>query len=296
MDKEAIFAITAEAYCRGKATDIHGETNLKTLPTPSNCSYGSLAIGVFEESDGKGTKRKLKIGAKHVNILITLCCKLQSDSSTAVDIGPESSCTPHTIHPLTARIFYRDICVNAFLKVMEREAATYTPTLTITSLRQLVSGFYDSSTFAMARASHEEFDVDLLMPCTVFTVCDVPNNEGYGSAAGSVAKLSSRYLQSLARSYITSTPVNFMDAMESVEVAEEVKKDSRSVECNSWSVLKRFNAELEKALDGRQPMSPAVVATKVNFSAMASETSAAVASANQKVKKNVLYHLQTLYR
>lgn len=43
-DKDVIFAMTAEAYGRAKPVDIHGETSMKSFPSPSNCLYGSLSL------------------------------------------------------------------------------------------------------------------------------------------------------------------------------------------------------------------------------------------------------------
>lgn len=84
IDKETVFAITTEVHCRSKTTDIHGETNLKPLVSSSTCVYGSLSIGIFEESDSKATKKKLKIGSK------------QRDPSTAV----ESPCSVTALTPI----------------------------------------------------------------------------------------------------------------------------------------------------------------------------------------------------
>ncbi|KAG1057200.1 hypothetical protein G6F43_000954 [Rhizopus delemar] len=171
-----VFSITVEAYCRGKATDIHGETNFKTLASPSICVYGSLSIGIFEESDGKAMKNKLKVVSKHMNVLITLSCRLQSDSSSAVDNGPTSSCSVHSIHPNSARILFYQSRMEKFSAMMKHETMSYSPAQSVTSMRQLISGFNHPSTFAMTRASHVEFNSDLLMPCSVFTVCDLPHN------------------------------------------------------------------------------------------------------------------------
>src|ERR1700730_8787001 len=94
---DIIFAITAEAYARAKSIDVHGVTNMKSHPTASNCRYGSLSVGVHEEADGNAVKRKLKIGSKSMNVLITLSARLQT--SPCVDIGPETSATRCQIHP-----------------------------------------------------------------------------------------------------------------------------------------------------------------------------------------------------
>ncbi|CEP11913.1 hypothetical protein [Parasitella parasitica] len=210
FDKAVILTITAEAYCRGKATDVHGESYPNTLPTPCRCIYGLLSVGVHNESDGKGMKRKLKIGFKTMNVLITLSVHLQKDSSEeAVDIGPESSSTPLTVNLRTARILYRSDHIKEYIETIKNSWMSYAPQKTPTSLRQLVSGFDNPSTFFYARASHEEFEVDQLMPATIITICDLPHNQGYGSAANASGKLASRFLQALAVSVINQLPIDF---------------------------------------------------------------------------------------
>jgi hypothetical protein len=182
IDKDIIFAITAESYCRGKATDVHGESSMETLPTPSSCVYGSLSVDVFDESDGKGVKRKLKIGSITMNMLITLSAKLQKDSAEeTVNVEPEYSSTSLTINPLAAHIYYRSDNIKEYITAIRNSPMTYSPQKSISSLRQLISGFDDKSIYFYARASNEEFDVDQLMSATIFTVCELPRNQGYGS-------------------------------------------------------------------------------------------------------------------
>ncbi|KAL4214397.1 hypothetical protein AB4K20DRAFT_1880182 [Rhizopus microsporus] len=62
---------------------------------------------------------------------------MQRDPSTAVDIGPESSCSVHSINPNSARIFYRQRRMEKCVATMKHELMTYSPTQLLTSLRQL---------------------------------------------------------------------------------------------------------------------------------------------------------------
>ncbi|KAL0078755.1 hypothetical protein J3Q64DRAFT_1733289 [Phycomyces blakesleeanus] len=180
------------------------------------------------------------------------------------------------------------------IAIMKHETMTYSPAQSVTSMRQLISGFNHPSTFAMTRASHAEFDSDLLMPCSVFPVCDLPHNQGYGSAANSVGKLSSRFLQALELSFLKGTPASFESAIKTFNAYSDTK-GSDKITSQSWSTLKRFVDELQYTLKENQTLSPATVATKVSFSTIAVEASTAVSLANQRIKKYVLHRLQILY-
>ncbi|KAI7862272.1 hypothetical protein BDF14DRAFT_115205 [Spinellus fusiger] len=149
--------------------------------------------------------------------------RLQSDSSSAVDIGPTSSCSVHSIHPNSTRILFCQRRMEEFIAIMKHKTISYSPAQSVTSVRQLISGFNHPSTFAMTRASHVEFDSDLLMPCSVFTVCELPHNQRYGSAANSVGKLSSRFLQVLGLSFLKGTPASFESAIESFNAFSDTK-------------------------------------------------------------------------
>ncbi|KAI9024488.1 hypothetical protein CLU79DRAFT_827264 [Phycomyces nitens] len=67
-------------------TYVYGETNFKTLALPSTCVYGSLSI----ESDAKATKRKLKIGSRHMNPTSSYSVNnIQSNSARILRVSHE---------------------------------------------------------------------------------------------------------------------------------------------------------------------------------------------------------------
>ncbi|KAI9481563.1 MAG: hypothetical protein EXX96DRAFT_447771, partial [Benjaminiella poitrasii] len=246
------------------------ESNLNTLPTPSSCIYGLLSVGVHNESDGKGMKRKLKIGSKTMNVLITLSVHLQKDSSeAAVDIGPESSSTPLTVDPRTARILYRSDRIKEYIETIKNSSMSYAPQKTLTSLRQLVSEFDNPSTFFYARASHEEFEVDQLMPATIFTI-------------------------SLAVSVINQLPIDFSSALDDFSNVK-LMKGSQSSTSLAWKNLSAFVDSLAINLNEERLPSPGVLAKKVNFSTVAVDACQTVTLANRKIKKDVHPRLQNLY-
>lgn len=80
-----VFMLTAEVYSRSKSLDAHAKTNLKSIPLPCNATYDGLAIGIYKESDGGAAKKKLKIGSKSMNVLITMLTDVPKNEAS---IGP----------------------------------------------------------------------------------------------------------------------------------------------------------------------------------------------------------------
>ncbi|ORZ01805.1 hypothetical protein BCR43DRAFT_432642 [Syncephalastrum racemosum] len=269
-DKASVFILTAEAYGRGKSTDVHSESDGKSLPG-SRCRYGTISAGIYNEADGKTMKKKLKIGGKHFNVLVTMGCRLQHDSMDAVNIGPETSCVANDIQPPSASIFFREQNCKRFLEAMT-EVSTYSVPASISGLRQLVSSFGDLSTYHLFRASHEEFETDTRMPST----------------------LASRFLQSLAISFMTDTRPNFTPTLQkySVITLKSGNEDGSRPPAQARATLANFVDRLQAA---ENSVSPSILATTVNFSAIAQEAGTGVAAANKKIKMNVADHLKALY-
>lgn len=72
------------------------------------------------------------------------------------------------------------------------------PFTSVSNIRQLASSFNNVSTYAPLRATFGDFDETRFRPLTVFTLCDTPDQEGYGCNSGSSAKLGSLLLQIVA--------------------------------------------------------------------------------------------------
>ncbi|KAG0161807.1 hypothetical protein DFQ30_005442, partial [Apophysomyces sp. BC1015] len=71
------------------------------------------------------------------------------------DIDPETAATTRQIHPLTARILYRNVEIQRLLEAMH-SPATYAMPTSATSLQQSVSGFGYSSTFLPTRTAYKK--------------------------------------------------------------------------------------------------------------------------------------------
>jgi hypothetical protein len=78
----------------------------------------------------------------------------------------------------------------------------------ISSLRQLLSGFGKACIFAAWRATLECLDADLLQPTTIFTIADLPSNQGYGISDTSIAKTASSILQCVAIAVMLRKPLS----------------------------------------------------------------------------------------
>ncbi|KAI8330103.1 hypothetical protein BC941DRAFT_441520 [Chlamydoabsidia padenii] len=176
VDKEVIVILAAEAYGRAKAVDVHGETNLKTIPQDAH----QLMIGIFEEADSHGMKNKLKIGARHMNILSTMSVCLHQNP--CIDIGPATSALIDTVRPGRARLFLRRDSIESFMVSFEDKSYVFPP-CSISSMRQVSTGFDDASSFAPWRAIIDVLESDLTMPATVFTLCDLPHIHGKNSVS-----------------------------------------------------------------------------------------------------------------
>jgi hypothetical protein len=184
---EIVLLLTCEAYSRSKATDTHSETSMKSMPISST----SIFVGICEESDGGMIKRKLKIGGRHMNILSTMSARV--GLAIDVNIGPETNMCDGQL-----AIFYPEGSIKEFKAAMEQSTHYMIPP-DVNSLRQLVSGFGDASTYKPYRASMEMIaSHETLMPATVFNLCDLPHNENYGVSDTAAPKIGSRFLNIIA--------------------------------------------------------------------------------------------------
>ncbi|KAL0075416.1 hypothetical protein F4703DRAFT_1798576 [Phycomyces blakesleeanus] len=111
----------------------------------------------------------------------------------------------------------------------------------LTSISQLVSGFNGLYIFSVERAIHEEFYIDLLMSCTVFTVYNLAHNQEYISAFTLVGKISSRFLQDFALPFLLKVPANFEFVVESFNILGETRPQMATSQ--SWSTLRFFFLE-----------------------------------------------------
>lgn len=75
----------------GKIIVIYDETNPNLVLMLSKHFYGSLSAGIHEEADSSGSKCKLKIENKFMNILVTMFARLKAEKP--FDVGFEAAAT-----------------------------------------------------------------------------------------------------------------------------------------------------------------------------------------------------------
>ncbi|ORY99313.1 hypothetical protein BCR43DRAFT_489075 [Syncephalastrum racemosum] len=291
VDKEVILVLAAEAYGRAKAVDVHGETNLKTIPQPQGSAQYPLTIGVFEEADGHGVKNKLKIGGQHMNILSTMSICLREEQ--CVDIGPATSVLADSIRPGCARLFFPRDSIRSFMTAFEDKSHVF-PITSISSMRQISTGFDDPSSFAPWRAGLAVLETDLTMPATVFTLCDLPHNQGYGSSASSTEKVASRFIQALCIAHLESTPPDFTRAFTFFDSVAKTRERGRNPS-KEWGKLAASVDALKLLIEERRGSSALDLAMFHDFSSFANLASNRLSDCNTRLKENVKMRLSQIY-
>ncbi|ORX53489.1 hypothetical protein DM01DRAFT_1336027 [Hesseltinella vesiculosa] len=304
FDNEVVLILAAEVYGRSKSQDTHGEVNLASLPQANECAYpSSLLVGLVHEADGHGMKKKLKIGSKTMNMLVTMGARLPKDQCI-VDIGPSSSAKASSLRPTHTRIFYQEAKVKKFLDCFHNHSLSdpvsdddsSAPTITVSALRQLTTAFDHPSTFTPWRSVLGEFDADLTLPSTVFTVCDMPH-QSYGSSSTATEKIASQFLQALAWAYLKPSAKmipDFANALETFHAVQRVRK-IKNMNGKDWSTLDRFVTSLEKVIAVNGPLEARALAMICDFGSAAKLASSKLSDCNDKVKENVVEKLYDLF-
>lgn len=143
----------------------------------------------------------------------------------------------------------------------------------------------------MYRATLKPFDDDLYQPTTIFTLCDLPNNEGYGCSDKSYTKLMSKLLQIIATKVVTNNTkfemIDFDDVFIKFElIYSQKKKPETNDESDASKTLKllmeacqRYKKEKGEQADIME------FARSYSLSPIATDASSAVSKANEKIKK-----------
>ncbi|ORE06545.1 hypothetical protein BCV72DRAFT_335841 [Rhizopus microsporus var. microsporus] len=109
---EVLVLLACKVYGGFKSADIHNDNPMKS--TPSFCE--KIFVEIYEEFDGVEIKKMLKIGAKYMDILVTMSTGLTTEN------------------------------IERFKETMA-QGAEYCPPQDLNALCQLVSGFGDLSTY-----------------------------------------------------------------------------------------------------------------------------------------------------
>lgn len=134
-----------------------------------------------------------------MNVLITCSTTIVASRLQEMFVGPQVNVSPTDLTVDSTRIFLR-LEVSSFKKAFSsclQPSSDYLPP-SISCLRQLTSSFNHTSTYAYFRATLDDFNDTTFMPVTVFTLCDTPDQDGYGSNHNSAPKIGSLLLQTIA--------------------------------------------------------------------------------------------------
>ncbi|KAI7854846.1 hypothetical protein BDC45DRAFT_440131, partial [Circinella umbellata] len=269
---ELILLLTAEGYARSKGTDAHAETSMKSLPPDSS----SLFVGVCEEADGSRSKDKLKIGSMSMNILSTMSVII--GSKMTINVGPKTRLT----NPGKGTIFYQAKEVQHFKNCM-KEKKKYVVVPNLNSIRQVVSGFNDPSTYKPYRASWKPLlNNDILLPATIFKLCDLPHTD-YGASNTSAAKIGSRFMKSLA---VASLLEEHTLSKSEVDDNFQMFYSNTSERSNQWKELNTFVKYLESEFEDKEELDVLSLGKK-NIGNLADMINQSLSTTNAKIKSNV---------
>ncbi|KAI8060402.1 uncharacterized protein B0P05DRAFT_590819 [Gilbertella persicaria] len=280
-NKLTLMAITSEVYSKHATIDIHLET-----------SDDSLLFALMERT----YQRKLLIGLHTMNILITCSTTIVASRLQEVFVGHQFNVSPTDFTVNSTRVFLRSEEVSSFKKAFSSCLQLSSDCLppSISCLRQLTSSFNHTSTYAYFRATLDDFNDTRFMPVTVFTLCDTPDQDGYGSNHNSAPRIGSLLLQttainlSLKRDLSKETISLFQTAYESAQ---------RNEDNESWKiidqVMNQMNILIEQNDDKPMKISKFILGT--NFSKVANLVGSHLYKANQKVASNIKVRLLDLY-
>ncbi|ORX59744.1 hypothetical protein DM01DRAFT_1371600 [Hesseltinella vesiculosa] len=135
----------------------------------------------------------------------------------------------------------------------------------------------------------------MTIPTTVFTLCDVPSNQGYGSSALSTERIASRFVQALAMSFLNDAqmPPCFESAQKLVTAVDEAREIKGTALAKDWATLKKIANDLQspalKSLSGQ------TLAIIVDFGPFAKLAGNKIPDSNKKIKDAVIAKLERLY-
>ncbi|CEP18048.1 hypothetical protein [Parasitella parasitica] len=185
--------------------------------------------------------KKLVIGSNTMNLLITCSATISSKTPTGfvglqINDDPSSFSTEHT------RIFLQSSKVRTYKKAMEHMVKLDDSRSTTSCLRQLNSHFAHHSTYSPLRAILSDFNASRLTPATIFTLCDLPDSDGYGFFCTSASKMGSLLLQKFA---IATNEKRDLKREDMRSFMSLYKVRSTTKESDSWKPIVEVVAKIE---------------------------------------------------
>lgn len=294
-NKLTLMAITSEVYSRHATIDIHLETGVDSVPS-SKCLYKDLSCSVIVSFDGKNLSKKLLIGSHTMNVLITCSTTIVASRLQEVFVGPQVNLSPTDFTVNSTRIFLRSEEVSSFKKAFSSCLQPSSDCLppSISCLRQLTSSFSHTSTYAYFRATLDDFNDTRFMPATVFTLCDTPDQDGYGSNHSSAPKIGSLLLQTIAINLSLKRDLS----KENISLFQTAYESAQRNEDNeSWKIIDQVKNQMNTLIEQNddKPMKISKFILEANLSKVASLVGNHLYKANQKVASNIKERLLGLY-
>lgn len=290
-DKLCLLLIARGVYSRHTSIDIHAESDIDFVPS-SKCFYNRLSCSIFITSGGKKkSMKKLIIGSNTINLLITYSVTLSSKTPT-VFVGPQINEDPSTFSTEYTKTFLQNSKIHNFKKVMEHMNQLDESRNTISCLRQLNSHFAHHSTYSPLRAILSDFNDSRLTPATIFILCDLPDNDGYGSSCTSAPKMGSLLLQKFAIAINVKRDLKRENVRQFMSL---YKVCSITEESDSWKPIVEVVAEIESQFSRSETIETMPFIKNHNLTKIADIVGGKLKVANDRISTNVGARLLRLY-
>jgi hypothetical protein len=253
------------------------------MPIENKTRYPGVYFGTVMSADGKKIKSKLEIGTETVNLLCTNSITL--GKSQTVFIGPE---TGMIFEPKEASVYLIKSKVD---KLKEVGDTIEVPLPSIDSLWQLTSGFHSPTTYTSFRKTLISFNDPLHKPASIFTLCDLPHNGGYGSNDGAYSRCCSQFFQMLAIPAINTSWSLDRTAFDSFQTKYDLQKG----DAKNWNTLDAIMNKMSDFFGETDHINIYKFAKINNLSDATNGVSSGLSGANSKIKENVKARFQTLY-
>ena len=187
---KGILVNEVEVYGRGRMEDCHREQTGKVKDVPRASSVPStLGVdhyeGVHPVTTGNKDCRRLVIGTKTCDVLVTSCVGL--DDKTPISVGSETlnfKIMEADVEHI--RIFLDSEQVEAAKNMVGKSVLEITKNMAEESLRQLKTKFDQLDTYDFSRCSGPLTARTLYQPWTIFTIANHGNGTGVAQAVGGV--------------------------------------------------------------------------------------------------------------
>lgn len=221
----------------------------------------------------------MKIGTKHMNILVTMSTGLTSNG-LGINIRLERKIYGGKANNFNALYIAENI--ERFKEAIAQETE-FCPPQDLNALHQLVSGFSDPSTYGLYRALAECLLPvhETLLPSTIFTLCDLPHNGNYGVSRTAATKIGSRFLSAMEASCLKD---DFKMSRKRLQASLQMyRRHSFDKKTKQWKIVHDFAEKLEGQLKANEDIIDILQFAEKNVGSLAIIIGQALSIANKKI-------------